>query len=148
MCRTKVTSKKKALFLTVLAQGGNVSKACEAADIARRTVYEYRDRDPDFAAEWDEAQEQYVNKLEEEADRRAHDGVENPVYQGGELVGFKREYSDTLLIFRLKALKPDKYRENVRQEITGKDGGPIETTVNITVDGEPLEDDGDKPKHQ
>jgi hypothetical protein len=42
--------------------------------------------------------------------RRAYEGVERPVTVAGkrELV---REYSDTLLIFLLKGLRPAKYRE-------------------------------------
>jgi len=36
-----------------------------------------------------------------------------PVYHGGKRVGFIREYSDVLLIFLLKGLRPAKYRERV-----------------------------------
>ena len=35
------------------------------------------------------------------------------------------EYSDTLLIFLLKGVRPQKYRDNVRQEISGPDGSPL-----------------------
>jgi hypothetical protein len=50
------------------------------------------------------------SRLEDEAVRRAYEGVERPVFQGGKQVGVVREYSDTLLIFLLKALRPEKYR--------------------------------------
>ena len=43
--------------------------------------------------------------------RRAVDGVEEPVYQGGQLVGTKLVYSDTLLGKLLNANRPAKYRE-------------------------------------
>jgi hypothetical protein len=37
-----------------------------------------------------------------------------------------REYSDTLLIFMLKALAPEKYRERYNGPQTGRNGGAIE----------------------
>ncbi len=46
-----------------------------------------------------------------------------------------KKYSDTLLIFLLKALNPEKYRD--RREISGSDGDASETTgtiINVTVD--------------
>jgi len=47
--------------------------------------------------------------------RRAKDGTLRPVYQGGELVGHIREYSDTLGIFLLKSRRRHIYGE--RREI-------------------------------
>jgi hypothetical protein len=35
------------------------------------------------------------------------------------------DYSDTLAMFLLKAHRPEKYRELIRQEITGAEGAPI-----------------------
>lgn len=114
-------------FLNVLRENGNVRLACEAARIERSTAYRLRDRDVLFAVEWDEAQELAADLLEEEARRRAHDGVDEPVYgrigkdQDGK-IGVIRKYSDTLLIFLLKGARPEKYRE--RQEI--KHSGNVE----------------------
>jgi hypothetical protein len=41
-----------------------------------------------------------------EAWRRAVKGCRKPVYQGGQLVGYVREFSDLLLIFLIKAARP------------------------------------------
>jgi hypothetical protein len=49
------------------------------------------------------------------------------VFYQGEKVGTVQKYSDTLLIFLMKGVRPEKYRERFGHEITGKDGGPIET---------------------
>ena len=46
------------------------------------------------------------DNLEAEAYRRAVEGVERPVYQGGRLVGTVREYSDSLLTIMLRARHP------------------------------------------
>ena len=45
--------------------------------------------------------------------------------QGGRMVGTKLVKSDTMLIFMLKAARPEKYRD--RHELTGAGGGPIKT---------------------
>lgn len=117
-------------FLKWLAKRGNVADACRKVDIARSWIYEVRNADPDFAAAWDEALTEGTELLEGEAFRRAKEGVPEPVYYQGERVGFVRKYSDTLLIFLLKAHKPEKYRETVRNEHSGPDGGAIEIDNN------------------
>ena len=99
-------------FLEALRQTGNVSLAAKRAGIERKTAYRHRARSKRFAEEWDEALEEAVDLLEEEARRRAIEGVVGP---GGE-----RRYSDTLLIFLLKAHRPKKYRDNVKLTHEGK----------------------------
>lgn len=111
MPETDLTTKKKKLFLKFLAECGNVSKACESAELSRPTVYRHKKEDTAFAEAWDEAESIYVDSLEAEADRRGRDGVSKPIFYQGQQVGETREYSDNLLMFRLKALRPDKYRE-------------------------------------
>ena len=59
--------------------------------------------------------------LQDEAVRRAHEGVLRPVYHRGVKVGVIREYSDQLLIFLLKGWLPDVY--GARREIEW-DGDP------------------------
>lgn len=136
MSRTDRTPKKRAAFLTSLIEtGGNVSRACEAAGIARQRVYEWRSADADFAAAWDEAVEAGTDELEEEARRRAYEGVDEPVFYQGETCGTVRKYSDTLLIFLLKGRRPDKYRDSVKHEVGGADGGPV--VIKVVYDSKP-----------
>jgi hypothetical protein len=87
-----------------------VAAACRAAGVERATAY--RDRDPRFAAAWDEAAEDGTDLLELECRRRAVEGVDRPVFYKGQQVGTVKEYSDRLLIFLLKANRPEKYRDN------------------------------------
>ena len=67
---------------------------------------------------------------------RGFEGGEEPVYQGGKLVGTKRRFSDNLAMFRLKGEMPNKYREV--HEHTGAGGGPIQLAA---VDLSRLTDD-------
>lgn len=101
-------------------------------------MYQLRDEDPAFAAEWDNALQEAMDNAEGETYRRAVKGTLKPVFHKGEEVGKIREYSDTLLMFWLKAHRPEKYRETVRNEMTGANGEPIkhEGTVKHEISGE------------
>lgn len=123
---------KQRAFIAAFSEVGNITRACEIAEISRAQVYRWLGRekghevDPVFAKDFAEAEEHAADRLEQEARRRAVEGVKKPVwYQGGEC-GVVTEYSDTLLIFLMKGAMPEKYKERGRYEHTGKGGGPIE----------------------
>jgi len=133
--RTKATAEKKAAFLHALRDlGGNVGRAAKRVRVNRGTFYAHRLEDADFAQAWDKAIADSESILEDEALRRAVDGTLKPVYQGGKRVGTVREYSDTLLIFMLKARNPKRYRESMKHEMSGPDGGPIQTQGTHAID--------------
>lgn len=72
---------------------------------------------------YEEARGRGHERIRQEIQRRAIDGVDEPVYQGGEQVGVIRRYSDRLLLALAKAQLPE-YRDRV--ELTGADGGPVQ----------------------
>lgn len=109
----------KTVFLKTLAMSGVVTTACRKAKISRQTAYKTREEDAGFAMAWEEALDAAADGMEEEAHRRAVVGVLKPIFQGGKKVGSIREYSDTLLIFRLKAVRPEKYRERTDVQHSG-----------------------------
>lgn len=120
------TPEKEIAFLAALSATCSVTRACEAAGLGRMTVYDWRKADPDFATAWDEAKRLGADVLEDEAVRRAHDGVDEPIFYKGDCIDTVRKYSDTLLIFLLKGAKPDVYKDRVQSEVSGPGGGPIE----------------------
>lgn len=91
-----------ARFIEILSQSCNVTLACKGAGVDRTNAYIHRKEIPDFARAWDDAIEQAVDILEAEAWQRA------------------RKQSDVLMIFLLKAHKPEKYREKVNLHHSGK----------------------------
>ena len=125
MKRTRMTKRVREAFLRVLADSCNVSCAARAAGISRNTAYEHRKSDPAFAGAWDEAEQIAADALEAEARRRGVKGYDRPVIHKGKIVDTYKEYSDRMLELLLKAHRPEKFREKVRNELTGKDGGPI-----------------------
>jgi hypothetical protein len=98
-------------FLGALRRFGNVRSACSAVQIARSTAHEARAKDSEFAEAWETALEGAAEDLEREAWRRALEGIEEPVYYHGERIGEVRRYSDALLMFLMKGIRPQKYRE-------------------------------------
>ncbi len=126
----QISDAKKRAFLVAYAKCGGVCKSAEAVGISDRTHRNWIHDDAEYKAAFEDAGEAYVQKLEAEADRRATEGVEEPVYQGGELVGTKLKFSDTLLIFRLKGLKPEKYRERIEHK------GQVEHKLRVVEDGD------------
>ncbi len=122
--RTTRTPKKDALFLEALHNGASISSAAKSAAYGRTSIYQWRKDNPDFAFAWDEAVDCGTDLLEDEALRRAKDGVDEPRFYEGKVCGYVRRYSDTLIIFLLKARRPEKYRDRLVAQHQGADGGP------------------------
>ena len=92
-------------FLEALRTTPIIKQACRAAGVSRKVAYDWRKKDGEFAAEWNDALQDGIDTLEAILMRRA-------------------EERDTVaMIFLLKGLRPEKYRE--RYEHSGPQGGPI-----------------------
>jgi len=128
----KFTPKKRAKFLAALAAQGFASRAAQTVGVSRSWVFELKKNDPEFGAAWKAAQDEYAELLEAEADRRAYKGVDEPVFYQGEECGKIRKFSDVLLMFRLKALRPEMYADRARHEVTGKDGQPVQVETGLS----------------
>ena len=135
----------RATFLDVFSKTANVTLACQAARVDRRTVYKWKDakNNGGFGAAWAVALETANDMLEAEAYRRAVQGVDEPHFYEGDIVGHVRKYSDVLLIFLMKARMPHKYRETKRLEHTGPEGEaiPLATLDEIRRLADQVDDD-------
>lgn len=106
-------------FLARLSESGHIGIACRESGVSRLLVLWHRDNDREFRALLEEAQRLGLESLEDEAVRRARDGVDEPVFYRGEQCGSIKRYSDLLLMFLLKAVNPARYRDNYRVELHG-----------------------------
>jgi hypothetical protein len=119
-------SPKQKAFLGAFAETGSVTAAARAADIYRSTHY-YWLENPEYAKAFDQAQEEATDRLEEEARRRAVQGVQRLKFGGngaplkdprtGE-VYVEHVYSDSLLVALLRANRPEKYADRHKHEIS------------------------------
>jgi hypothetical protein len=88
----------QSVFLSSFKQCGNITKSSGDAGVTRQAVFYAYKRHPDFRVLYEEAKEESIERLEEVARKRATDS------------------SDNLLIFLLKSMRPEVYREVVRNE--------------------------------
>jgi hypothetical protein len=146
----KTLQQKKRAFLMAFAEMGNITRAAELAGIARSNHYDWLKDDPDYPALFREADQQACDRLEQEARRRAIEGLKRYKFgkNGQPLINpetgepyYEHEYSDTLLIFLLKGANPVKYADRAKHEHTGKDGKPIESNITLTSRLEGLPED-------
>lgn len=119
---------KKAKFIAAYAKCGIIGRAAEIVGIYRMTPDAWAKKDKAFAQSMAEAYEDAMDVLEEEARRRAVDGLRKmKFHQGVAIIDpetnqpyVEHEYSDNLLMFKLKAGRPEKFRDNVDITSGGK----------------------------
>lgn len=103
-------------FLAAYAECGRVGRSAAAARIPNGEHARRLARDPLYAAEFARAEAAHVEVLEEEAESRARGQTLEPVFHQGAIVGWRRVWSDVLLIFLLKGKDPAQYGD--KSEIT------------------------------
>jgi hypothetical protein len=112
-----VTAAAGERFVELVAEGHTFTSAAKLLGY-HRTAFTHAERglvarDESFKAALAEAVEDSTQELEREAIRRAAEGWDEPVYRANGEVGVVRKYDSTMLIFLLKARRPDVYRDNV-----------------------------------
>jgi len=121
----RITKKNLDKFLSLLREGYSVRSAVRGARISSSGVYKKRDQDPEFRAAWQDALDEGTGLYEDEMKNRVFEG-EPILGREGEIVGFKK--SDRLLEFALRSRDPETYAEKRKTELTGANGGPLETS--------------------
>jgi len=106
------TEKKRGLFIEALRNSGNIRASCKPAGISRSTAYAWRNKWKTFADDWDDALEDACDVLEAEARRRG------------------MSISDRLLMFLLKAHRPDVFGDKATIDMTHKlDGDDLDSAI-------------------
>ena len=149
-------------FLAAYAKCGNITTAAENSGIGRQSHYDWFP-DEEYKTAFDVAHEESIQRLEKELERRATVGEPEILYYQGQPVmeplrgpdgdvlrdrktGRIRfsntprviyKKSDTLLIFYLKSLRPERYRDNSKVEVGGPGGGPLKIEVTFVFPNQP-----------
>jgi hypothetical protein len=116
------TPERQSAFIEALADTGSVDAACKAVNMSTVGAYHLR-RQPEaesFRKAWEAALQLGVARVEDVVMDRALNGVEEPLYSYGKLIGTRRRYNDRLLMFILRNRAPERFAEGKR--ISGMGG--------------------------
>jgi len=109
-------------FLAAFAESCSVQKAARWAGVHRQCHYDWLELDPSYPRRFSEARARAAQTLEDEAVRRAKDGVKKVLFYKGEPIKLKDGsiatevvYSDRLLERLLEANDPERFRHNIQQ---------------------------------
>jgi len=103
------SAERQKLFLTVLAETGQVHLAAAAARLSVRSAQALRVRSPAFNAGWRMAEQLGAGRLAPIAFDRAINGRIEQVYRDGELIAERRVPSDKMLMWLLARLDPKRF---------------------------------------
>lgn len=124
-------------FLEKFIETHSRIKAMQHAGVpSLRVVEQWLRDDQTFRERYEEARALLTDNMEAAAYERAVLGIDKPVYQGKELVGHIREYSDSLLTTMLKGNIPEKYgthRPGSLDAPLGGDQGSLPAPMTINV---------------
>ena len=98
-------------FLHHLGRTGSVTYAATRTGLRRNMLYKLKASDEEFAARGAAALDLGVERLQDDAMRRALQGTERAVFRNGRQVGSVRQYDNRLLQFLLRAHRPEVYAE-------------------------------------
>ena len=131
----RITPYRITRFLQKLRETGRVTTSAEHAQIARSAWYDRREKDPEFAQAWDDANAGYIDDGEAEAMRRAIEGDDRKIpythFEGDEKETrfyTVNQKSDRLLELFLKSRHPD-YKPTKALEHSGPGGDPLPTAA-------------------
>lgn len=102
------------VYLEALAHHGMKVHAARECGVSLEVIRLERKKNQAFADMEEEAKGFYIERLEAEAFRRGHDGVDRPVFYKGKKIATVKEFSDRLLEMLLQGADPDKYRKGVQ----------------------------------
>lgn len=109
----------KGEFLKTYAKNFSLSSTAFAVGVDRKTVFDWRESDPDFAQKFNAIDAQITDSLQARAITRALTDADPG--------------SVTLLIFMLKARLPDVYREKIVHEVNLRFMNMLITDISLII---------------
>ena len=138
----KFNKRAKDKFLAHFREHGLLHLAAKAANVTTETVRNHRKDDPEFSEAYDTALEEFRDELEQEAYRRAVQGVEEDHYFKGDHTHTTVKYSDRLMELLLKRHRPE-YRDKITADVNVQ-GGVLLLPTN-ELDSKEWEETPDEP---
>lgn len=118
-------------FLNCFSVCARVGLASRWAHLSPFAHKNWMREDPTYPARFALALRDASRCIEDEAVRRAVEGIRKPVRYKGRIVGHVQEYSDTLLLALLRAYEPERFHERSSVEHSGPGGAAIPTEISL-----------------
>jgi hypothetical protein len=133
------TVEKQCAFIEALAETGVVEEACRRVGMSRTSADKLRRRPcgAQFRRAWETAVDYALYRIEENAHRRAREGVARPLFYKGVQVGEWRYYDERLTRFLLRSYRPERYGNAVSQlrACEGDEEEELSRDPGIVLDG-------------
>jgi hypothetical protein len=116
-------------FIDFLADTASVSEAARRVGRSASSAYRLR-RHPEggeFAAAWAAARALAIELIEDYALDRAANGVEVPVFAYGDKIATRRVFSESLVMFMLRNLAPERYCSEGARALSALDQRKLES---------------------
>ncbi len=121
------TPERQRQFIAALAAMGSVRGACRVVGMSHRHAYDLRFHPEagEFCAAWDSAIANGLALMEDAACDRAINGEVTPIMYKDEQVGERVRYDNRLLMFLLRARKPDVYGRGLQSQEPPRPGSEL-----------------------
>jgi hypothetical protein len=133
------TVERQCAFIEALAETGIVEDACRRVGMSRTAADKLRRRPQGvhFRRAWETAVDYALHRIEENAHRRARDGVARPIFHKGEQIGEWRHYDERLTMFLLRSYRPERYGKALDRLLARREDedGDGPEDPGITLDG-------------
>ncbi|TIX50264.1 hypothetical protein [Alteraurantiacibacter aquimixticola] len=117
------TPERQRAFIEELASCGSVKHAARAVGVSAKSAYDLRRAEgaKGFRKAWEAALDIGIQMIEDVAMDRALNGVEEPVFAYGQVIGTRRVYNDQLLMFMLRNRAPKRFTGDKARSMSGAD---------------------------
>ena len=119
-------------FLAAFSVHGEIKKSAEVAKVARQSHYAWMAGDEDYRARFRALRYNVCQQIEDALVERLAFGWDEAVYQGGELVGYKKRFDNANAISYLDRHSPD-WIKGKQQKVDITSNGGTFPTVQFTM---------------
>ena len=117
---------RKRAFLAAYVVVGRIGEASEVAGLSRRNHLFWMAQDAEYRRVFHQSRDRIADHVEGSLVERLIHGWDEPIYQGGELVGHRRKFDNATALRFLGKLNPDKFGDKI--ESTDRSMAPVNLT--------------------
>lgn len=118
-----IKSQKQRAFLIAYSVVGNKTAASRASKVSTKSHYQWMNDEAEaerYKVAFEEAHRQACDRIDLEIYERGMRGVRTAKWHEGKIVGFEWVKDTTLLIFYAKGAMPEKYKDRIHAEHSGR----------------------------